>query len=293
MRGDPVFGDFVHLVGANLQFDALAAGPDDRRVDRAVVVLLRRRDIVLEAPRHARPGRVRDADRSVTVGDGVDEDAKAVDIGELLERDRAALHLAPDRIGLLLATLHLDLDAAAGELVGELRRDACDDRAVLGLHSLETRHDELVGVRHQAAEGEIFELVAHALHAHAAGERRIDVERVLGDAGALALRHELQGAHVVQAVGELDQEHARVIGDGEQKLAEILGLLGVLGGEVELAELGQAVDQPADLIAERLVDLSRVTSCLQSCRAASPATMVASSSLSSVRMAATSSGWEK
>ena len=73
----------------------------------------------------------------------------------------------------------------------------------------------------------------------------------------LSVRHELQRAHVVQAVGELDQKHAGVIGDGEQKLAEILGLLRVLGDEVEFAELGQAVDQPADLLAERLVDLAR------------------------------------
>ena len=59
----------------------------------------------------------------------------------------------------------------------------------------------------------------------------------------------------MQAVGELDQEHARVVGDREQELAEILGLLRVLGDEVELAELGQAVDQAADLLAERLVDV--------------------------------------
>ena len=53
----------------------------------------------------------------------------------------------------------------------------------------------------------------------------------------------------------LTREHAGVVGDGEQELAEILRLLGVLGDEVEPAELGQAVDQPADLLAERLVDL--------------------------------------
>ena len=198
---------------------------------------------------------MRNADGGVTVGDRIDENAKAIDIGQLLEGDRAALHLAPDRIGLLLATLHLDLDAPPGELVGELRRNARDDRAILDLHRLETRHDELVGVWHQAAEGEVFEFIAHALHAHTAGKRSVDVERVLGDAGALGVRHELEGAHVVQAVGELDQEHARVIGNGEQELAEILRLLGVLGDEVEPAELGQAVDQPPDLLAERLVDL--------------------------------------
>ena len=59
----------------------------------------------------------------------------------------------------------------------------------------------------------------------------------------------------MQAVGELDQEHPGVVRDGEQQLAKILGLLGVPGHEIELPELGQAVDQPADLFAERLVDL--------------------------------------
>ena len=73
--------------------------------------------------------------------------------------------------------------------------------------------------------------------------------------GALLRRHELQRAHVVQAVGELDQQHAHVVGDGEQELAEVLGLLGLLRDEVELLDLGQAVDERADLVAEQLVDL--------------------------------------
>ena len=93
------------------------------------------------------------------------------------------------------------------------------------------------------------------LHAHAAGERRIDVQRLLGDARALFRRHEMQRAHVVQAVGELDEQHAHVFGDGEQQFAEVLGLLGLLGDEVELLDLGQALDQLADLLAEHPVDL--------------------------------------
>ena len=115
--------------------------------------------------------------------------------------------------------------------------------------------DQLVRLRHQIAERKVLQFAAQALHAHAAGQRRVDVERVLGDARALGLGHEMQRAHVVQAVGELDQQHAHVVGDGEQELAEILGLLRVLGGEIELVELGQAVDEAADLGAEHAVDL--------------------------------------
>jgi hypothetical protein len=41
-------------------------------------------------------------------------------------------------------------------------------------------------------------------------ERRIDVERLLGLLNLLALGHVGQRAHVVQAIGQLDDEHADV-----------------------------------------------------------------------------------
>ncbi len=59
----------------------------------------------------------------------------------------------------------------------------------------------------------------------------------------------------MQAVGELDQQHADIRRDREQQLAEVLALRGLLGDEVEALELGQAVDQGADLRAEQPADL--------------------------------------
>ena len=59
----------------------------------------------------------------------------------------------------------------------------------------------------------------------------------------------------MQPVGELDQQHPHVVGDRQQELAQVFGLLGLLGDEVELLELGQALDQRADVAAEHLVDL--------------------------------------
>ena len=123
MRGDAVFGDLVHLAGADLQLDALLAGPDHGGVDRAVVVLLRRRDVVLEPRRHHRPGGVDDAERLVALGDRLHDDAEADDVGELLEADGLALHLAPDRIGALAASGDLRDDAAVAELARQLLLD--------------------------------------------------------------------------------------------------------------------------------------------------------------------------
>ena len=120
---------------------------------------------------------------------------------------------------------------------------------------LEPLAQDLIGVGIELAERQILELLAHLLHTHAAGERRIDLERLVGGAAARRRRLIFERAHIVQAIGELDQQHAHVVGDGKQKLAQVLGLLGFLGDEIEPLQFGQALDQKPDLMAEQAVDL--------------------------------------
>ena len=62
------------------------------------------------------------------------------------------------------------------------------------------------------------------VHADPLGERGVDIHRLL----AMRRRFSsflmmVERAHVVQPVGELDQQDADVVGHGEQELAEILG----------------------------------------------------------------------
>ena len=255
VRGDAIFRDLVHRAGADLHFDALAARADHGRVDRAVVIGLGRRNIVLEALRHGRPGGVDDTDRAVAVGKAVDDHTKADNVGQLLEGDRLALHLAVDRIGPLLAPRHLGADALVGKLAGELRLDL-GDRLGIGLAlAFEPGGQRGVSLRVDLAERQVLQLLAHVVHAHAAGKRGIDVERFLRDAVALGVRHIVERAHVVQPVGKLDQQDPHVGGDGEQQLAQVFRLHRLLGDEVELFQLGQAVDQLGDVLAEFLADI--------------------------------------
>ena len=60
--------------------------------------------------------------------------------------------------------------------------------------------------------------------------------------------------HVVQAVGELDQQDAQVLAHRQEELAQVLGRALVLGQRLDLRQLGDAVDQPGDLGAEVLLD---------------------------------------
>ncbi len=64
----------------------------------------------------------------------------------------------------------------------------------------------------------------------------------------------LERAHVVQAVGELDEDDADVVDHGQHHLAQVFGLLLFAGGEIDLADLGDALDDVRDLLAEFLAD---------------------------------------
>ena len=53
VRGDAVFGMLVHLARADLHLERLALRADHRRVQRAIVVGLRLRDVIVELARRA------------------------------------------------------------------------------------------------------------------------------------------------------------------------------------------------------------------------------------------------
>ena len=65
----------------------------------------------------------------------------------------------------------------------------------------------------------------------------------------------LQRAHVVQAVGQFDEDDANVVDHRQHHLAEVFGLLLFAGREIDLADLGDAFDDVRDLLAEFFADV--------------------------------------
>ncbi len=86
------------------------------------------------------------------------------------------------------------------------------------------------------------------------GEGRVDIHGFAGD-GLLALGLQvLEGAHVVEAVGQLDEHDAHVGHHGQQHLAHVFGLAVFAVGELDLVDLGDALDDVRHLVAESGVD---------------------------------------
>src|SRR6266487_421216 len=89
-------------------------------------------------------------------------------------------------------------------------------------------------------------------------ERGIDLQRLSGLLQLLLLAEVFDRPHVVEPVGELDQDHALVPDHRGDHLSVVLGLRLLAALEVDSRQLGDAFDELRDLVAElrpHLVDL--------------------------------------
>ena len=253
---DSVLGGAVHLAGADLNLKELPIGPEDSRMQRLVAVRLWLRDVVLDALLQRRELVVDHAEGVVTVGNGIDEDADRQQIVDLLVRFVPLLHLLLDRPEVLRTTGHIYVhDLRFTQVLFERILEQRDGFLSVGASSRYLLGERLVLRGLEMLECEIFELPTNARHSEAVREWCVQVAR-LGRNPLLSVgRKEFQRAHVVQTVGKLDQDDAGILGDRQQQLAIILDLA-VLGRvERQMADLGQAIDDLGDLLAELRFDV--------------------------------------
>ena len=290
VRGDAVLGAAVHGEGPDLQLDRLALRPDHRGVQRLVHVELRHRDVVLEPAQDRVPARVQDAEHGVAVAVVLDEDPDAdqvVDVGELAAADD---HLLVDRVVVLRPAGDLRLDLGVLEVLLDLGDHLAEELPARRRPLGDQPDDLVVDLGVQGREREVLELPLDGVHAEPVGQRGVDVE---GLAGGPLLRLALdvaQRAHVVEPVGELDDQHPDVARHRDDHLADGLGLRGV--AVLDLVELGDAVDELRDLVAEVLgAAASRVYGVSSTVSCSSAATRVGSVMPMSARIVVTASGW--
>ena len=149
----------------------------------------------------------------------------------------------------------LGLDLHLAELARQELGHAIDVLLALALALLHEARDLLEATRVQRVERQVLELPLDPVHAQAVRERCVDLER-LGRLRLLLLaREHAQRAHVVQAVGELDQQDPDVPGHRDDHLADVLRLLLLAGAELDALELRQAVHDARHLRAELSLDV--------------------------------------
>ena len=142
------------------------------------------------------------------------------------------------------------------QLTFERADDASEEGFALAAQRVDFLRELRVLKRVGVAEGKVFELAAQFAHAEAVRERSVTCRAFRGRCADLLFGLQvLERAHVVQAVGELDDDDANVSDHREQHLADVFGLVVFAVGELDFVELGDAFDDVRDLLAEALGDV--------------------------------------
>src|SRR5581483_5857495 len=143
---------------------------------------LRYGDVVVELARDRRPERVHDAERRVAGRDVVDDHADGEEVVHLVEADALAPHLLRDRPEVLRAARELRADPRVLELRGQRLHGLIDVALAHLAPRGEMLGELLVLLRLEVLEREVLELPFDLPDAEAVRERRVDLERLPGDA---------------------------------------------------------------------------------------------------------------
>jgi hypothetical protein len=187
-------------------------------VQRLVHVGFGHRDVIFETPGQRGPKRMHGAQRRVAVLHRIDDDA---DGGQIVNRRKVAalLHLRVDRVKVFGPSLNLGVDAELFELVAQTR-DGARDRAFAFLARLRDALDDVaIRFRIDVTQAEIFHLPLDLPDTEPVRDRCVDVERLACNRLLFARTEARERAHVVQAVGEFDDDDADVLGHRHEHLA--------------------------------------------------------------------------
>ncbi len=186
---------------------------------------------------------MQDAHAGVAVGQLGDDDAKAINVGHLRKRQVFAVHLAVDRIQRLFTAQDAHPHALAREGGLHLPLDPGNEVVASGARLVQGLGQHLVAPGVEKAEGQVLQFAVGEIQPQAVRDGGVDLQGFAADALPLAARHVAHGAHVVGAVGQLDQDDSHILGHGQQHFAERLGLVLFPGVELQPFQLGEPVHE--------------------------------------------------
>src|SRR3989344_170376 len=220
VRGDAVLRLLVPFLRPYLYFNDTAIARKDGRVQALIAVRFWRGDIILDASRKRLPESMNDTQGAVAVGLREENDAERRDIVNLFYVFSVAEKFSVQTVKVFYAIVGFyNFNASFAQFSLEvavhfLQALRCVFRALF----MERRNPRIF-LRKHIRKGEVFQLAFDASHTEAVGDRGVDFKRFKGDAALFVSTHIPEGLHIMQAIGETDDENPHVFGDRKKKLA--------------------------------------------------------------------------
>ena len=212
-------------------------------------------NIILEFTRYGLIQTVQTSQCQIARRNIVHQHPESVDIEDFRKCQRFFLHFLVDAEQMFFASADQRCDMTFLQFVRDRFAHFFDHFLAVAARRFHRLRQYPVTIRIQVVKTQIVQFLIKAVQSQPIGDRRVNIGGFLRDAPALFRRHGLQRAHVMQAVGQFDQNNAHVARHSQQHFAEIFRLRVDFGLEFDFVELGNAVDQFRHRFAELLGNL--------------------------------------
>ena len=261
VRSHTLLSDIIHALTANLHLYPLTMSAHERHMQCLVTISFGLVHPIAEAVRmttiELRESNI-DIEALIGLFFGVvrfEDDAYGKDIKYLIESKVLGLHLTPYRIGRLDTSreriLHahlikLGLDGCGKVCKEFLAFSLCDGKFFLY---------RCILLRVLILEAEILELHLNLVQSETIGDGSIDIERLASNLVLLVGSQVLERTHIVQAVGNLNEDDADILRHGKEQLLEVLGLRRSLITEDTTRDLSESINDLRHLRAKEVRDI--------------------------------------
>ena len=127
MRGHAVFGEAVHVLGADLDLHGSSLGADDHGMQGLIAVRLGIGDVIVEFLGDMQPGAVDLTQHRIAGRDILDDDADGMQVEELFERHILTLDFLVDAVKVFGAAEDSPGDAGGFELFPQFEDEVLDE----------------------------------------------------------------------------------------------------------------------------------------------------------------------
>ncbi|CCJ89655.1 hypothetical protein BN132_1583 [Cronobacter turicensis 564] len=217
---------FMHLFGADLDFNGFTAGAKHHGMNRLVTVGFRVGDVIIKFIGQMAIVRMHDPERGVAVLEALRDNAHGTHVKQFVKRQMLFLHLAPDAVDMFRTPVDLRLHALFLHGGAQVRHKFVDIMLAIDAPLMQQLRDAFVFFRMQITEAEILQLPFELADAKTVRQRRIDIGALFRRQDAFIFRRVFYFAQMRDALREFNHHAAEIIDHRQQHTAYVIDLFG-------------------------------------------------------------------
>ena len=137
------------------------------------------------------------------------------EIIDFFESDAFFAHLIPDGVNALGPAINIEVESASIQFVFQGLDKFVDITGPLAFGFGQFAGYFAIFFRLEVFHRQVFQLGFYGIQSHAMSQRSVDIDRLRSDLELFFSFHAVQRPHIVQAVGQFDQDDTRIVGQGE------------------------------------------------------------------------------